>query len=63
MFKFYNLDVILAVGYRVRSPRDTQFRRWATERPLVFVFIILVGILFLIELAISTLGKMIPRVP
>jgi hypothetical protein len=28
----YNLDVILAVGYRVRSPRGTQFRRWATER-------------------------------
>ncbi|HEY2511613.1 MAG TPA: virulence RhuM family protein [Polyangiaceae bacterium] len=28
----YNLDVILAVGYRVRSQRGTQFRRWATER-------------------------------
>ncbi|MCP3957598.1 MAG: virulence RhuM family protein [bacterium] len=28
----YNLDAILAVGYRVRSPRGTQFRRWATER-------------------------------
>lgn len=28
----YNLDVILAVGYRVRSERGTQFRRWATER-------------------------------
>jgi len=27
---FYNLDVILAVGYRVKSPRGTQFRRWAT---------------------------------
>jgi hypothetical protein len=28
----YNLDAILAVGYRVRSVRSTQFRRWATER-------------------------------
>jgi len=30
--KFYNLDAILAIGYRVSSPRGTQFRRWATER-------------------------------
>ena len=28
----YNLDAILAVGFRVRSDRGTQFRRWATER-------------------------------
>jgi len=27
---FYNLDVILAVGYRVKSPLGTQFRQWAT---------------------------------
>ena len=26
----YNLDAILAVGYRVRSPRGTAFRQWAT---------------------------------
>ena len=26
----YNLDAILAVGYRVRSPRGMQFRRWAS---------------------------------
>ena len=30
--KHYSLDAILAVGYRVRSPRGTQCRRWATER-------------------------------
>ena len=30
--KFYNLDMILAVGYRVRSPRGGQFRQWATDR-------------------------------
>ena len=28
----YNLEAILSVGYRVRSARGTQFRRWATER-------------------------------
>ena len=28
--KLYNLDGILAVGYRVRSPRGVQFRRWAS---------------------------------
>lgn len=28
----YNLDAIIAVGYRVKSPRGTQFRIWATER-------------------------------
>lgn len=30
--KHYSLPVILAVGYRVRSPRGTQFRQWATGR-------------------------------
>jgi hypothetical protein len=30
--KHYNLTVILAVGYRVRSPRGTQFRQWATAQ-------------------------------
>ena len=29
---FYNLDIIISVGYRVRSHRGTQFRQWATER-------------------------------
>jgi len=29
---FYNLDVIISVGYRVKSRRGTQFRIWATGR-------------------------------
>ncbi len=29
---FYNLDVIISVGYRVKSQRGTQFRVWATQR-------------------------------
>jgi death-on-curing family protein len=28
----YNLDVIISVGYRVKSQRGTQFRQWATKR-------------------------------
>ncbi len=30
--KHYNLDVIISVGYRVKSIRGTQFRQWATQR-------------------------------
>jgi hypothetical protein len=29
---YYNLDVIISVGYRVRSHRGTQFRQWATKQ-------------------------------
>lgn len=30
--KYYNLDVIISVGYRVKSVRGTHFRQWATQR-------------------------------
>jgi len=30
--KHYNLDVVISVGYRVRSAQGTRFRQWATER-------------------------------
>ncbi|WP_229738778.1 RhuM family protein [Parapedobacter pyrenivorans] len=30
--KFYNLNAIISVGYRVNSKRGTQFRIWATQR-------------------------------
>jgi hypothetical protein len=29
---FYNLDVIISVGYRIKSPKGVQFRPWATQR-------------------------------
>lgn len=30
--EYFNLDVIISVGYRVKSIRGTQFRQWATQR-------------------------------
>src|SRR5690554_2475676 len=35
--KFYNLDVIISVGYRVKSQRGTQFRIWATQKLKEFI--------------------------
>ncbi len=32
LVKYYNLDVIISVGYRVKSLQGTQFRIWATQR-------------------------------
>lgn len=34
----YNLDLILAIGYRVRSPRGVQFRQWASSHLKEFLF-------------------------
>ena len=30
--QYYNLDVIISVGYRVKSKQGTWFRQWATQR-------------------------------
>jgi hypothetical protein len=35
--KLYNLDMIISVGYRVKSLRGTQFRMWATQRLREFI--------------------------
>jgi hypothetical protein len=34
---FYNLDVIISVGYRVKSLQGTQFRIWATQRLIGYI--------------------------
>ena len=31
LVKYYNLDIIISVGYRVKSIRGTQFRQWANK--------------------------------
>lgn len=35
--KIYNLDVVISVGYRVKSHRGTQFRIWATQQLKEFI--------------------------
>lgn len=35
--QLYSLELILAIGYRVRSPRGTQFRQWATAHLKEFI--------------------------
>ncbi len=36
--KFYNLDVIISVGYRVKSHRGVHFRIWATQKLMAELF-------------------------
>jgi len=52
---FYSLDVIISVGYRVKSIRGTQFRQWATQRLKDF----LVKGYAINEKRLAELGKMI----
>ena len=35
--EYYNLDVIISVGYRIKSQRGTQFRIWATTRLIEYI--------------------------
>ena len=46
--KLYNLDVIISVGYRVKSQRGTKFRKWVPvsflTRNLLFVVMMLMGV-------------------
>ncbi len=42
--KFYNLDMIISVGYRVKSLIATRFRIWATERLREYMSNIVAGI-------------------
>jgi len=52
---FYSLDVIISVGYRVKSIRGTQFRQWATQRLKDF----LVKGYAINEKRLAELGKMV----
>ena len=38
MVEFYNLDVIISVGYRVKSKRGVEFRRWANSVLKQYIF-------------------------
>ena len=35
--KYYNLDVIISVGYRVKSKRGTAFRTWVNSMPSIYI--------------------------
>lgn len=51
--KYYNLDAILSVGYRVNSKNATLFRRWATKNR----FLCIDNTVYLIGASIKDLGK------
>ena len=44
--KFYNLDVVISVGYRIKSRIATKFRIWATEH-LYWIFLLIMSSLYL----------------
>ncbi|QPT39596.1 Virulence protein [Oligella ureolytica] len=37
LVKYYNPDIIISIGYRVKYLHDTQFRIWATEWPRIYL--------------------------
>lgn len=53
--KYYNLDAIISVGYRVNSAQATQFRIWATERLKEYL---IKG--FILEMSLIKLKKFCP---
>ena len=42
--QFYSLDVIISVGYRVKSKRGTEFRQWANSVLKQYIIDIIVGL-------------------
>ena len=42
--QFYSLDVIISVGYRVKSKRGTEFRQWANSVLKHYIIDIIVGL-------------------
>ncbi len=54
---FYDLDAIISVGYRVKSLRGTQFRRWATRILRDRLLIIDDKTIYLIGASLKDLGK------
>ena len=47
----YNLEVVISLGYRVKSIRGTQFRQWATKRLTDYCIITISSAIFFLSLA------------